>query len=202
VKLQDQAINHASVEEFLQAMAPHCGRLEHLEISDGARWTLLSDFRDPLPALRALTIRTHSPDYPHQYQSYPPAVAPLLRKVSISYYNTAYTSILPWSQLTVVDLGHISLRECVHLVPRLVNVVYCRVSIMYCIHGEEMRSGVLSSRHNHSVSQKAKQIPAGISAAFGNIGLRRLFLQKKFGHIDGPISAMASTPEAVTGLRV
>ncbi|KAJ7767554.1 hypothetical protein B0H14DRAFT_2958281 [Mycena olivaceomarginata] len=140
VKLQDQAINHASVEEFLQAMAPHCGRLEHLEISDGTRWTLLSDFRDPLPALRALTIRTHSPDYPHQYQSYPPAVAPLLRKVSISYYNTAYTSILPWSQLTVVDLGHISLRECVHLVPRLVNVVYCRVSIMYCIHGEEMRS--------------------------------------------------------------
>ncbi|KAJ7639736.1 hypothetical protein DFH06DRAFT_1478405 [Mycena polygramma] len=113
---------------FLQAITSHCARWEHLKLYSTSHHPFPST-TGPLPLLR--TFYTCS--IKDKTENSSPLIsalhaAPLLRKVAVVWYDN-YRPFFPWAQLTVVTVGGISAPNCVELLTKAVNLVYCQLNI-------------------------------------------------------------------------
>ncbi|KAJ7161185.1 hypothetical protein C8R46DRAFT_1353803 [Mycena filopes] len=118
VELQDWW--HRDVPKFLPS---HCARWEFLKISD---WALIPITDAPMPLLRHLDIATGTDDelvdivFPE---------APLLRSVILDDIS-ALRLILPWVQLTSLQLNRVYRAECVPILQQTTNLVHCQLYLV------------------------------------------------------------------------
>ncbi|KAJ7704520.1 hypothetical protein B0H17DRAFT_13181 [Mycena rosella] len=108
---------------FLQTLARHCARWEHLTLH--TFWTSsLSSIEGPLPLLRCFQIGVYS----HAQNSSTSAffMAPLLSRVHMRSYRDSFFSILPWSQLTVLTVEWIAGHQFMDVLSCAVNLVFCQ----------------------------------------------------------------------------
>ncbi|KAJ7720921.1 hypothetical protein B0H16DRAFT_1738563 [Mycena metata] len=123
------ASREPGLTEIVQIIAHHSARWENIELCIVAPLDRLPAVELPLPLLRTLRLGNLSnlaltPTF---------VAAPLLRKLNLEAYSAPLTSIFPWSQLTVLDVGWIMPGDCVDLLSLLVNIVVCRINVDYWI---------------------------------------------------------------------
>jgi len=118
----------ASIRPCVDEIIPHCRRWKDVEFHFGA--SLFSTFNavaGSLPLLQRLHIDTLDTVYPFLDTF---KVAPMLRDVTFAY-NTSPTSFhLPWQQLKQCNALHIPAKDCLYLVRRSPNLVYCRLECL------------------------------------------------------------------------
>lgn len=87
-----------------------------------------------LPLLRSLILSSDI-NGPRDDSVPTPAfhAAPLLRTVFVPVYRISYHPLLPWSQLTALDIGFIGPQQCMSVLNLAVNLVHCKI---YLDHGE------------------------------------------------------------------
>ncbi|KAJ6588155.1 hypothetical protein B0H19DRAFT_1098166 [Mycena capillaripes] len=115
------------LEPFMQTLAAHGARWEHLKLFLPNLSHLLHSIPASLPCLRTLTMGLWE-----EMESGPAIevlTAPLLRKVALQEYHTVYDQLLPWSQLTVLIVDKIALHSCATILNFAINVNYCRLTI-------------------------------------------------------------------------
>ncbi|KAJ7639714.1 hypothetical protein DFH06DRAFT_1217681 [Mycena polygramma] len=125
IKIESAIFGHRVLPPFIEAIVLHSARWEHMKLFGPLAY--LRSIEGPLPLLRSLTI-----GFSTQMGHAPVIVfhkAPLLRKLTLSLYLDHYTSMIPWSQLTVLIIHIIQPHECgliLNLTPRLVQ---CRLIV-------------------------------------------------------------------------
>ncbi|KAJ7717708.1 hypothetical protein B0H16DRAFT_1700873 [Mycena metata] len=112
---------------FIGLIAPHCERLEHLQLC-ASELSGLDSVKTNLSSLRTLmvglsTIGFNDPG-PGIFLT-----APLLRKVALKAYTSIWLPILPWSQLSVLSLDYIRIQECATVLNIATNIVFCRLAV-------------------------------------------------------------------------
>ncbi|KAJ7161182.1 hypothetical protein C8R46DRAFT_1001146 [Mycena filopes] len=120
VELQDWW-NRDGLTSFLPS---HCARWEFLKISD---WALIPITDAPMPLLRHLDIAGID-DEVVDVVVFPEA--PLLRSVILNDL-AAPALILPWAQLTSLQLNRVYPAECVPILQQTTNLVHCQLSLVY-----------------------------------------------------------------------
>ncbi|KAJ7704516.1 hypothetical protein B0H17DRAFT_1126836 [Mycena rosella] len=112
---------------FLQTLARHCARWEHLKLYMSTN--SLSSIEGPLPLLRCFQIGMFG-GYPDAQHSSTSAflMAPLLSRVHMQSYLNSHFSILPWSQLTVLTVEWIAGHQFMDVLSCAVNLVFCQFS--------------------------------------------------------------------------
>ncbi|KAJ7704544.1 hypothetical protein B0H17DRAFT_1126858 [Mycena rosella] len=113
---------------FLQTIARHCARWEHLKLYTSTKF--LSSIEGPLPLLRCFQIGM-SGGHPDAQHSSTPAflMAPLLSRVHMRSYHDSHFRILPWSQLTVLAVKWIAVHEFMDVLSCTVNLVFCQFGL-------------------------------------------------------------------------
>ncbi|KAJ6532686.1 hypothetical protein DFH09DRAFT_1370184 [Mycena vulgaris] len=121
------------IAPFLQKIASHCARWEHLKLY--VPHHSLRSITGPLPFLRSLQIGVPTAD-PEPSENTDGSIltsafltAPLLRQVNLRSYQDVYSTILPWSQLTVLTVELVFPGECITILNLAVNLVYCKLLI-------------------------------------------------------------------------
>ncbi|KAJ7672395.1 hypothetical protein DFH06DRAFT_1082346 [Mycena polygramma] len=112
--------------QFVRAITKHCARWEHLTLYIHEPLDALPGGDLPLPYLRTLRLGPNEED-PTTNPTF--FAAPLLQKVEISAYRDAHGPIFPWSQLTVLLVHFISLKQFSDIIDQLVSIVHCRLYI-------------------------------------------------------------------------
>ncbi|KAJ7672433.1 hypothetical protein DFH06DRAFT_1176281 [Mycena polygramma] len=114
---------------YIQAIAAHCARWEHLKLLMPTLNHLLHFIPGPLDSLRSLTLGLW--DEFESFKDPNPKIftAPLLHRVALQQYYTVYDTVLPWSQLTVLIIDKVALDKCAVVLNRTPNLVQCRFSV-------------------------------------------------------------------------
>ncbi|KAJ7178134.1 hypothetical protein C8R46DRAFT_1346367 [Mycena filopes] len=138
----------------LETIVRHSARWEHVALCMLAPLSRLPavPLPLPLPLLRTLILgdvqlsrgetQVHRPAWEWYEDADPSALAspfsatPLLRKLNLEVCDGIYPSILPWTQLTVVDVGSIPARHCLDMLGLLVNIVHCRLKVQHWAWGD------------------------------------------------------------------
>ncbi|KAJ7161199.1 hypothetical protein C8R46DRAFT_1285293 [Mycena filopes] len=111
-------------EDVISFLPSHCARWEFLKISD---WAHIPFTDAPMPLLRHLDILT---DGDEVFGTIVFPEAPLLRSVIIDANVVALTLILPWAQLTSLQLNRVYPAECVPILQQTPNWVHCQFSLV------------------------------------------------------------------------
>ncbi|KAJ6532698.1 hypothetical protein DFH09DRAFT_1181997 [Mycena vulgaris] len=121
------------IAPFLQKIASHCARWEHLKLYVPQH--SLRSITGPLPLLRSLQIGFPAAD-PEPSENTDDSIltsafltAPLLRQVNLRSHRDVYSTILPWSQLTVLTVDLVLPDQCIPILNQAVNLVYCKLLI-------------------------------------------------------------------------
>lgn len=122
---------HPPATAFVQMIAPHCARWEHLSIYYTPS-TSLRSIAGPLPLLRSLTVHAGLDFSLEQDATITSAfrTAPLLRKVSLQQYPRVHSSMLPWSQLTVLSVRCLDPNQGAAILIVAVNLVTCKFGFL------------------------------------------------------------------------
>ncbi|KAJ7038890.1 hypothetical protein C8F04DRAFT_331298 [Mycena alexandri] len=112
--------------EVLAVLDAHRGRWEHLKLHFGAVPPLIT-FERSMPLLRHLSLAF---DEIHHHSSFPVVFGktPLLRSVSLNYLATREV-ILPWAQLTSLELVSVFPKDCVAVLQQTFNLVHCQLTL-------------------------------------------------------------------------
>ncbi|KAJ7704589.1 hypothetical protein B0H17DRAFT_13769 [Mycena rosella] len=104
---------------FLRTIARHCVRWEHLKLQMSSNSLSIEG---PLPLLRSFQIGADA------YDSSTSAflMAPLMSRVHMAVYHASFVSILPWSQLTMLNTEWIAGHQFMDVLSCAVNLVFCK----------------------------------------------------------------------------
>ncbi|KAJ6454450.1 hypothetical protein C8R47DRAFT_1029980 [Mycena vitilis] len=113
---------------FLRVITSHCARWEHLKLYSTSHHPF-PPTTGPFPLLRTL----YTCSIKDKADNSSPLIsalhaAPVLRKVAVGWYDN-YRPFFPWAQLTVITVGGISAPNCVELLTKAANLVYCQLNI-------------------------------------------------------------------------
>jgi hypothetical protein len=128
IELVSGLVAQLELAPFIQTIAAHSARWEHLKVSLSCHHSL--SVEGPLRSLRSLTagmwrIAGDPPPLPAAFHT-----VPNLRRIAISHYDgNLYQPILPWAQLTVLIVDFITAKQFVSILNLATNLVYCRLSI-------------------------------------------------------------------------
>ncbi|KAJ7130364.1 hypothetical protein C8R44DRAFT_905853 [Mycena epipterygia] len=126
IRLVEDLEQMPELDHFLHAIMPHCTRWEYLQLRHPS--TAASLGRHDMPLLRSLEIGL-SLGF-ERLGSIPFLNAPLLHKVTLQCYHNAFTSTIPWVQLTTLVVGIILLDECPGILNCTTNLVHCRFNVI------------------------------------------------------------------------
>ncbi|KAJ7748087.1 hypothetical protein B0H16DRAFT_1888552 [Mycena metata] len=117
IEYDEEAEERSRILRFLTS---HCARWEHLKMRFQSA---VPGIAPSMPLLRHLEISVEDPDY---YDSSPIIFgeAPLLRSAILDDV-TALNVVLPWVQLTSLQLHRMFPRECVEVLQQTSNLVHC-----------------------------------------------------------------------------
>jgi hypothetical protein len=130
IKFYIRTRTHPPATAFVQMIAPHCARWEHLSIYYTPS-TSLRSIAGPLPLLRSLTV--HAVDFSLEQDATITSAfhtAPLLCKVSLQQYPRVHSSMLPWSQLTVLSVRCLDPNQGAAILNVAVNLVTCKFGFL------------------------------------------------------------------------
>ncbi|KAJ6588199.1 hypothetical protein B0H19DRAFT_1366871 [Mycena capillaripes] len=116
------------IDPFIRSIAGHSARWEHLKLY--SPFHRFPSVEGPLPLLRSLTMGFFNDAMSENLVSAFHA-APLLQKVSISFYSPLYDAFLLWSQLTVFDGGPFLPQQCLDVLAKAPNLVYCSLEMTW-----------------------------------------------------------------------
>ncbi|KAJ6457754.1 hypothetical protein C8R47DRAFT_168656 [Mycena vitilis] len=126
IVLQRYGAESSKQARFVRAITKHCARWEHLTLYISEPLDALPGNDLPLPHLRTLRLGPNEED-PIANSTF--LAAPLLQKVEFSAYRDAHGPLFPWSQLTVLLVHFISLKQFADIIHQLVSIVHCRLYI-------------------------------------------------------------------------
>ncbi|KAJ7130354.1 hypothetical protein C8R44DRAFT_872164 [Mycena epipterygia] len=126
IRLVEDMEQRPELDRFLHAIMPHCTRWEYLRLRLPS--TAASLGRHDMPLLRSLEIGL-SLGF-ETLGSIPFLDAPLLHKVTLQRYHSAFASTIPWAQLTTLVVGIILLDECVGILNCTTTLVHCRFNVI------------------------------------------------------------------------
>jgi hypothetical protein len=124
IRLQYNSYNdpEADPTPLLQAIIPHCTRWQYLKTNVPMHH--LGSGSTPL--LKALSVRLVSGA---SGWIGPSMQAPQLQKLTLELYRDIFAPIVPWAQLTTLDMS-ITPPQFLRIIPNAINVVHCRLFIV------------------------------------------------------------------------
>ncbi|KAJ7720946.1 hypothetical protein B0H16DRAFT_1792254, partial [Mycena metata] len=112
------------VTPLLETIIAHRARWQHPKLFVPMR--NLAAIDGPFPLLRSLTTSpwTLSAD-DERHRSTAFRASPLLHRVALDQYEDVYREMLPWSQLTVLVIQSIQMKQCIMILALAPLLVYC-----------------------------------------------------------------------------
>ncbi|KAJ6457795.1 hypothetical protein C8R47DRAFT_169746 [Mycena vitilis] len=189
IKIESAIFGHRVLPPFIEAIAPHCERWEHIKLFGPLAY--FRSIEGPLPLLRSLALGFST-------QMGPASVivfhkAPLLHRLTLSLYLDHYTSMIPWSQLTVLIVHIIQPKECRLILNLTHRLVHCRLIVNESKEQTRTPQPTMTLLHLEMLVLQVRYAHGKADGLFGSLtlpALRRL-----------QVSASLLQPGPVAGLR-
>ncbi|KAK7031755.1 F-box domain-containing protein [Favolaschia claudopus] len=117
-----------NAEPIISSLIPHRSQWEHIKLYGVRADISPSIFEEATPRLRTLEVYTFGPSSIHAPVQFRVQDAPLLRRVLLPIDGGMYP-VLPWTQLTHLDLHKVSGDDCANVLGRVPQLVDCNLTL-------------------------------------------------------------------------